>query len=166
MQGRPRKPGSLKQGNSETKNQKEERAELEKKIGSHKDQVMHVPENLDERAKEYYKFLTTELEVTDLLANLDIPILSQTADCLSRMDEADEEIAENGMFINQLDRNNNEIRKENPAVGAKLKYLNHFKGLVGQLGLSPSSRASLVSMNIEKQEEELDPVLQILNRNN
>lgn len=159
---RARKPASLKQGKSESKAQLEIRAEAEERLRGNTDLFKDVPEHLDELAQEYYHFIVTELEISDILSNLDIPLLEQTADCLSKMRQADEIINEEGIIIKQLDRYGNEIIKEHPAVGTKQKYLNQFRALSNQLGLSPASRAQLAGMKIEKKEEEEDPLLQIL----
>ena len=159
---RPRKPASLKKGKSETKAQLEVRAEQEQKLKGNTNLFENIPEHLDELAKQYYKFLITELEISNILSNLDIPLLEQTADCLSKMRQADDIINKEGIIIRQLDRYGHEIIKEHPAVGTKQKYLNQFRALSTQLGLSPSSRAQLAGMQIEKKQEEEDPLLKIL----
>lgn len=159
---RARKPASLKQGHSETKAQLEERAEAERKLMGNDNLVQVVPDYLDELAQEYYQFLVNELEISDILSNLDIPLLEQTADCLSKMRQADDIINEEGLILNQQDRYGSVQIKEHPAVGTKQKYLNQFRALSQQLGLSPASRAQLAGMKIEKKEEEEDPLLQVL----
>ncbi|PHA62872.1 phage terminase small subunit P27 family [Bacillus wiedmannii] len=159
---RPRKPASLKQGKSESQAQLAERAEMEERLKGNTDLFKDVPEHLDELAQEYYHFIVTELEISDILSNLDIPLLEQTADCLSKMRQADDIINEEGIIIRQLDRYGSELIKEHPAVGTKQKYLNQFRALSNQLGLSPSSRAQLAGMKIDKQEEDEDPLLKIL----
>ncbi|MEK5205248.1 phage terminase small subunit P27 family [Bacillus sp. FSL R10-2789] len=159
---RPRKPASLKQGKSETQAQLEIRAEAEKRLMGNDNLLQEVPDYLDELAQAYYKFLVHELEISDILSNLDIPLLEQTADCLSKMRQADDIINEEGIIIKQIDRYGNEMIKEHPAVGTKQKYLNQFRALSTQLGLSPASRAQLAGMKIEKKEEDEDPLLKVL----
>ena len=159
---RPRKPASLKQGHSETKAQLEIRAEAEERLKGNTNLFREIPEHLDELAKEYYYFIVTELEISDILSNLDIPLLEQTADCLSKMRQADEIINAEGIIIRQQDRYGSELIKEHPAVGTKQKYLNQFRALSTQLGLSPASRAQLAGMKVDEQEENEDPLLQIL----
>lgn len=159
---RPRKPASLKQGHSESKAQLQERAEVEEQLTGNNDLINNVPEYLDELAQEYYKFLVNELEISNILCNLDIPLLEQTADCLSKMRQADEIINKEGIIIYQIDRYGNEQIKEHPAVNTKQKYLNQFRALSTQLGLSPASRAQLAGLKIEKKEQEEDPLLKIL----
>ncbi|PED63985.1 phage terminase small subunit P27 family [Priestia megaterium] len=159
---RARKPASLKQGHSETKAQLEIRAEAEKRLMGNSDLLKDIPDYLDELAQAYYNFLVHELEISDILSNLDIPLLEQTADCLSKMRQCDDIINEEGLILNQEDRYGNSQPKEHPAVGTKQKYLNQFRALSQQLGLSPASRAQLAGMKVEKQEQEEDPLLQVL----
>ena len=66
---RPRKPASLKKGKSETKAQLEARAEQEQKLKGNTNLFENIPEHLDELAKQYYKFLVTELEISNILSN-------------------------------------------------------------------------------------------------
>lgn len=159
---RPRKPASLKQGKSETKAQLDIRAEAEKRLMGNDNLLQEVPDYLDELAQAYYKFLVTELEISNILSNLDIPLIEQTADCLSKMRQADDIINAEGIIINQVDRYGNEQTKEHPAVGTKQKYLNQFRALSTQLGLSPASRAQLAGMQNDKKADEEDPLLQLL----
>lgn len=160
---RSKKPASLKSGNTESKAQLEERASKEKSLNGNDDLVSHIPEHLDELAKEYYKFLVEELQIGEILSNLDIPLLEQTSDCLSKMRKADEYIKKEGILVEQHDRNSNIIVKEHPAVNTKQKYLNQFRALSTQLGLSPASRAQLADMQKDKDDNDADPLLEILN---
>lgn len=159
---RPRKPAAVKAGKSETKAHLEERQEIEKEIKGNSDKIYNIPEQLDDLGKEYYMFLIEELEASNILSNLDIPVLTQTADSLSKMEQADDIIKREGIIYSTYDRFDNEIPKEHPAVGIKQKYLNQFRALSTQLGLSPSARASLSEMKIQAKKEDEDPVLKIL----
>lgn len=159
---RPRKPASLKHGHSESKEQLRQRDEAEKELLGSTDKIKDVPEHLDDLAKQYYVFLTTELEISDILSNLDIPLLEQTSDCLSKIRQADSYINRNGLIITELDRYGIEREKENPAVATKQKYLNQFRALSTQLGLSPASRATLAGLKVEEENNSNDALLQIL----
>lgn len=161
---RARKPASLKAGKSETKEQLAARGAIEKQLLGGTDKIGIVPEHLDELAKVYYQFLVTELEISGLLSNLDVPVLEQTADTLSKIRECDENLNKDGLVITKIDRYGHENQMENPYVKIKMAYLNQFRSLANQLGLSPSSRASLASKKIEAKEEAEDPLLQILRR--
>lgn len=159
---RPRKPASLKQGKSETKEQLKIRAEAEERLMGNTNLLKDTPDYLDELAQAYYNFLVHELEISDILSNLDIPLLEQTADSLSKMRQCDDILNEEGLILRTFDRYGNDLIKEHPAVGTKQKYLNQFRALSTQLGLSPSSRAQLAGMQIEQQRDDEDPLLQIL----
>lgn len=159
---RPRKPASLKQGNSESKEQLEIRAEAEKRLIGNSNLINEVPDHLDELAQVYYEFLVHELEISDILSNLDIPLLEQTADSLSKMRQCDDILNKTGLIITSSDRYGTEIIKEHPAVSTKQKYLNQFRSLSTQLGLSPASRAQLAGMQVAQTEVDNDPLLKIL----
>lgn len=158
----PRKPASLKKGKSESQETLKKRAEMEERLMGNIDKINNIPEYLDPLAQAYYEFLIRELEISDILSNLDIPVLEQTADCLSKIRDCDEMINAEGIIITSIDRYGNEQIKEHPAVGTKHRYLNQFRTLANQLGLSPSSRAQLAGMKLEKKEQEEDPLLKVL----
>ncbi|EEL89660.1 Phage terminase, P27 [Bacillus cereus AH1272] len=159
---RPRKPARFKKGRSENKQELSARDKQEQRLMGNTDKLKTVPDYLDPLAKAYYKFLITELEISELLTNLDIPILEQTADSLSKLRQCDDILNTEGILITTYDRNGNEIMKEHPTVKTKMAYMNQFKSLSTQLGMSPSSRAQLAGMQIEKKQEESDPLLQLL----
>ena len=159
---RPRKPVSLHTGKKYNKAQKEELAKAEKDMRGNTDLLNEIPKHLDPLAQVYYEFIIKELEVSDVLSNLDIPLLEQTADSLSKMRQCDDIINESGILLKTVDRYGNDLIKEHPTIGTKQKYLNQFRALSTQLGLSPSSRALLTGLQIEKQTEEDDPLLKIL----
>ena len=78
------------------------------------------------------------------------------------MEQADQFIRDEGLLYYKYDKEGNQEPKEHPAVGIKQKYLTQFRALSTQLGLSPSSRASLAEMNMQKEEDEEDPVLKVI----
>lgn len=159
---RPRKPAQVKAGKSETKEHLNERSKIEEQMAGNNDRIKDVPETLDSLGKEYYKILIGDLSEATFLSNLDIPLLTQTADCLSKMQQADEIIDKDGIMYVTYDKMGNKIPKEHPMVGTKQKYLNQYRALCTQLGLSPSARASLSEMKVQAAKNEEDPVLQIL----
>jgi len=159
---RPRKPATLKQGKSETKAQLEVRAAAEEMLIGNTDLLQEAPEHLDDLGRAYYMFLITELEISGILSNLDIPLLEQTADSLSKMRQADKILNAEGLLIYNVDRYGQDQIKEHPAVGTKQKYLTQFRALSTQLGLSPASRAQLAGMQIDQKADEEDPLLRIL----
>lgn len=159
---RPRKPAALKAGNSENKGDLDNREELENQLSGEDNLVWIIPEELDDYGKEYYEFLINEFSEANFLSNLDVPLLTQTADCLSKMRLADEIIDREGIKYDTFDKFGNTIPKEHPTVKTKLAYLTQYRALSTQLGLSPSARASLSQMKMVAKEEEEDPLLAAL----
>ncbi|HDR4366792.1 TPA: phage terminase small subunit P27 family [Bacillus cereus] len=159
---RPRKPASLKQGRSESSKDLKARQEQEKRLMGNDDKLHIVPDYLDSLAQAYYKYLVTELEISGVLTNLDIPLLEQTADAMSKIRQCDDIINAEGLRIKQKDKYGKDVVKEHPTVKTKMAYLGQFKSLSTQLGMSPSSRAQLAGMQVQAKEEEADPLLQLL----
>jgi len=162
---RPRQMASTKQGKSETKEHLDARAKVEEEFRGEASLLRQAPEWLDEYGVQYYHFMLDQMEQFDFLGNLDIPVISQTADCLSKMRQLDEYLKkpDTDLIIHIFDKQGNDIPKENPAIGTKLKYLVQFRALATQLGLSPSSRAQLAEMQMDSKKEEVDEVSKILN---
>lgn len=156
------KPASLKGSEDKNSNSKE-RAYMSKKeeeLRGHSELVNEVPDYLSDLAKEYYVFIVEELEISGILSNLDIPILVQTAETLAIIRECDEDIQENTMFA--VDARG--VRRRNPAVDIRAKAVEQFKQMANQLGMTPSSRASLAMQSLEKAKEEKDPLMNVLNK--
>lgn len=128
------------------------------------EKVSDIPEHLSDLAKEYYRFIVNEMEVSGILANLDIPVLSLTCETMAIIRNAEEDINENGLFEYSEDRYGNTVKKKNPAIDIRDKYTSQVKSLLVQLGMTPSARASLASLNIQKEEQEKDPLAQLLKK--
>lgn len=160
--GRPKSPAATKAGNSESKEQLKARAAMEESLKGNTNLLNIVPDGLSEDAQLYYKFLVHELTICDLLSNLDVPILKLTAICLSRLDEVEARITQDGMFVETPDRNGFMVLKEHPAVKTQNTLASQFRAYCGQLGLSPSARASLAGLKMEAKAEETDPVVRAL----
>ena len=159
----PRKPASLKKGNTESKEMLKERELLEEKLRGNDNLLEEVPAHLDEYAKEYYVFLIEELKESGLLCNLDIPTIANAADCVSKMIECDNIINRDGLIEVSYDKFGTPIKKENPAIKTKHNYMTKYVQLSNALGLDPSSRASLAAKKIEAKETQASPLMQILN---
>jgi len=162
---RPRQIASGKKGKSETKEHLDARAIVEEEMRGEDSLLRQAPSWLDEYGVIYYHFMLDQMEQFDFLGNLDIPVVAQTADCLSKMQQLDEYLKEpdTDLIIHIYDKQGNDVPKENPAIGTKLKYLVQFRALATQLGLSPSSRAQLAEMQIQEGVQEKDVVDAIIN---
>lgn len=160
--GRPKKPASLQTGNNMSKAEKDRLAKAEQEIKGNDDMIYDVPNHLDDRAKKYYKFIIDQLNATNLLSNLDKPLVEQVADSLSKIRQCDEIINRDGVLIDEEDRSGKIAQREHPTIATKMKYLDRFRNLSTQLGMSPSSRAALAALNIEKIEEDEDMLINLL----
>lgn len=160
--GRPKSPASNKAGKSETKEQLEARAAMEESLKGDTNLLNIVPDGLSEDARLYFQFLVHELTICDLLSNLDVPILKLTASCLARLDEVEERLLEDGTFIEVPDRSGMMVLKEHPGVKVQNTLVSQFRAYCGQLGLSPSARASLAGLKIEAKLADEDPVAKVL----
>lgn len=156
-------PASLKTGDTENKKQLKERHEVEQSLKGGTDLVYVTPTHLDPLAKMYYEFLVDELKPTEILANLDIPLLEQTADCLSKIRQCEQMIDKLGLFYEEQDRYGHTKVVENVAVKTKMNLLTKYVQFSNLLGLSPSARAEIASKKIEAQQNQEDPLLKILN---
>lgn len=160
-------PAYLRQENKShhhSKDELDEMIKIEKELRGENDLLDQAPETLSDLGKQYYYFIVNELVKRDILSNLDIPMVEQAADCLDKMQIADEMLNDQGMFIQGKDTRGNEFLKEHPAVGTKQKYLNQFRYCAGQLGMSPSSRAQLAQAKIEQKVEDDKPLSKIMER--
>lgn len=170
MAGRTTKPAALRETSGPNRDRNHTKGEIEKMrkaeeaLGGNSEKVSDVPDYLSELGKEYYMFITEEMEVSGVLKNLDIPVVVQISETLAMIRECDADIIEDGLFYMEPDRNGRKIKKKNPAVDIRDKSVSQFKQLATQLGMTPASRSNLASLNLEKQKEEEDPLAKILNR--
>src|SRR5699024_7207227 len=111
--------------------------------------LFEIPEYLDDLSKGYYIFILNELKDTGVLCNVDKPTLEQTADCLSKIRQADEIINQEGIMVESMDRYGNITAKEHPMIKTKQTYLQRYMQLSNCLGLDPSARASLAAKKVE-----------------
>lgn len=109
------------------------------------------PKHLTTDQKKVFDTIVGELEASGILGNLDVWILETAAIAIDRLQEI--EI----MINNDID---NLINKS--LMSAKDKYTKDFFRCCNELCLSPQSRAKLGNLNLKQQEDEADPLLQIL----
>jgi len=157
--GRPAMASSVRKGKDMNKQELAIREEAEKRLLGDIEQVKEVPEILDELAQAYYLFMVENLETSNLLGNLDIPLLTETAFCLARLEETRSTMIRVGTLAYELDKNGNEKVKKHPIVDVYNTLLNQFKTLGGQLCMSPSARTQMANMQLQNKEDEKDPVL-------
>lgn len=165
MAGRPAKPAhyqdATKDRNYNTK-QIESMKKQEAALRGNTDNVMEVPNHLSDLGKHYYSSIVEEMKQSEVLGNLDIPLISLTAETLAIIRDCEERINDDGLFYTVTDRNGDIVQKPHPAVNVRDKNLTQVKSLLTQLGMTPSSRASLAADNVKQEKESQDPLLKVL----
>ena len=160
--GRPAMASSVRKGNDMNKDELKVREEAEKRLMGDIDLVKEAPTTLDPLAQAYYLYMVENLETSNLLSNLDIPLLTETAFTLARLEETKETLLEVGTLAYEVDKMGNEKVKKHPIVDVYNTLLNQFKTLGGQLCMSPSARTQMASLQLQAKEDEDDPVLKAL----
>jgi len=131
-----------------------QRKEQEEKLKGSNDLVYTPPKHLSTANKKLYKTLVGQLKNSDILCDLDMIILENTVDSISRMRECNELITRDGITY---ENTKGDILK-NPACQAYKDYNAIFNKCCQELGLSPSARARLAFGNLQSQLENEDPV--------
>lgn len=146
---RPSKPIEGCTG-ARTNAEKERRKENEKKLRGDNDKLK-PPSYLTKEAKKIFKWIVKESKEGKLFGNVDVFILEQFSNTYARYRELEME------YNYEKDRDiKKELRKE------LKRETDQLPRLYNELGLSPSTRAKLGSLNLKKEEDENDPVLQLL----
>lgn len=156
------KPIDLTTGNR-TKKEIENRKLQEERLKGNSNLINTVPKWLCKEAKKEYKKIIKELKNSDILTNVDIPIVAIVADAYVKMYQADMVIQKEGMFIKKISDRGAENLVEHPATKIYKQYNSIYKQYLMELGLSPSSRAKLSIINSNVEEEKEDALLAILN---
>ncbi|MEG1141832.1 MAG: phage terminase small subunit P27 family [Clostridia bacterium] len=154
-------PVALQTGHR-TKEELENRKQVEELLKGSNDRVEVVPDWLCNLGKEKYTNLVNDLKSSDILTNVDIPVVAIVADAIAKMHQLNEVLKIEGMFITKLSDRGSENIVEHPATKLYKQYNAIYKQYLAELGLSPSSRAKLGVLNQQAKEEEQDPLLKIL----
>lgn len=147
--GKAPKPVALQTANL-TKEQIETRQEQEERLKGNDDRVYRPPKELRKEIKAIYKNLVDELRDANILNNLDIEILTTTANAIYMMKEARRCIEKSGSVI--LDKSGKLVKS--PYVQVEESYYKIFHTCSLQLGLSPSSRAKIAMIAAESEEDD------------
>jgi P27 family predicted phage terminase small subunit len=132
-----------------TKEEEAIRIASEKKLKGNSDNLK-PPTHLSPDQKKIFKYIVSETEVSGILGNLDVYIVSQAAVCIDRLQKMESEI------------NNNVGLLENTAfMGSKKSYATEMFRCCNELSLSPQSRAKLSIVSAQKLEKK-NPLLAAL----
>lgn len=126
------------------------RREAENKLKGNND-LIKPPSFLSSKQKRIFNFISKELVNVNILNNLDITLLEVCSIAIDRIREIESKINKNP-----------DLLSDNKFISIKNKYTQEFFKCMQELGLSPSARARLALLNIEKEDKESDPVLKIL----
>lgn len=126
------------------------RKEAENKLKGNND-LIKPPSYLSSKQKRIFKFISKELLNVNILNNLDVSLLEVCSIAIDRIREIENKINKNP-----------ELLLDNKLIVIKNKYTQDFFKCMQELGLSPSARARLALLNIEKEDKENDPLLKIL----
>ncbi len=127
------------------KEEKERRQEAEDKLKGNDDKVYKPPLGMNPRVAKIYLAIVEELKHAKVLNNLDIDLISITADSIYRLGVARKNLDEHGEVIADF---NGKLTKS-PWVQITKDYQAIFHAGVRELGLSPSSRAKLAMYQVE-----------------
>lgn len=150
---RPTKPIEGCTG-ARTNAEKERRKENEEKLRGDNDKLK-PPSYLTKEAKKIFKWIVKESKEANLFGNVDRFVLAQFSDTYATWEE-----------LVKMYHNEKDFEKKEKIDRMKKRYTDQLPRLYNELGLSPSTRAKLGSLNLKKEEDEKDPVLQLLEKMN
>lgn len=133
-----------------TKEEKEIRLKAEEKLKGGADKIT-PPKHLNKEQKKIFRNIVKELEVSGILGNLDIYILSTCSIALDRIQTIETMINDTPTLISDKD-----LRMSND------KYTKDFFRCCNELSLSPQSRAKIGNIALQNQQEKQDPLLKLL----
>lgn len=147
------KPVDTKAG-AITKSERERRQRAESTIRGTRPINQDPPESLSDEAKAVYKTILENLPL-DQLNETDGFTVEVVADAITNMRRCRRDIVRAGLFVEKIDRNNNQIREQNAAVNVYQKYSDILKKYIAELGLSPAARSRIASL--AKEPEQTNP---------
>ena len=125
--------------------EKERRQEAEDKLKGNDDKVYKPSRGMNPRVAKIYIAIVEELKHAKVLNNLDIDLISITADSIYRLGVARKNLDEHGEVIADF---NGKLFKS-PWVQIIKDCQAIFHASVRKLGLSPSSRAKFAMYQVE-----------------
>ena len=147
---RPTKSAKVLHQCSQTKAELQKRIETEDKLRGKTDRIK-PDAYLTKKQKDIFNNIVNELNNAGILGNLDVYLLNQMSITIDRLQELEK-------IINKditMSFNPDIIRSRN-------SYSKDFQRLCNELSLSPQSRAKFGNINLQKEQEQGDPVLKLL----
>lgn len=147
---RPAKAVATKTGKIGNEEQ-QQRLQIESKLKGGKEKLV-PPLYLTDDQMQIFNYIMDELEEANILGNLDLFVLSQTAICVDRVQKLEKEINDNPDLI-----------RNNAFMAGKDKYSKDFFRCCNELCLSPQSRAKLSISTIKPGAEKKKTIMDLLN---
>jgi P27 family predicted phage terminase small subunit len=148
---RPSKSAKVLHPKSQTKAEINARIEMEDKIRGNGEKIV-PPSRLNANQKRIFNYIVAEIKASNILGNLDTFVLETACVAIDRLQNIEKII--NQDFDRICDKD---------LMAAKNKYTSDFFKCCQELSLSPSSRAKMGIFAANKQMEEADPLLKLLN---
>ncbi|AZV56791.1 phage terminase small subunit P27 family [Clostridium sp. AWRP] len=136
-----------------TKEEKELRTKQEEILSQLPNDKIKPPTWLSKRSKKIFKEIVSELNVTQILANLDVHDLSVLSGAFDKYIEAT--IALNTGTLTVMETNKNGSTKEVPSPYIRIQngYADIIKKYSTEFGLTPASRQRLIQINTEVKDD-------------
>ena len=150
---RPTKSAKLLHPKSQTKAEINTRIKVEDTLKGDSERL--EPSNrLNANQKRIFQYIVDELKPSKILGNLDSYVLEMGAVAIDRLQGIEKIINQDFDMI---------YNKE--LMSAKSKYTSDFLKFVNEACLSPQSRAKMGIIASNKQMEDMDPLLKVLQKN-
>lgn len=147
---RPAKAVATKTGKIGNEEQ-QKRLQIESKLKGGREKLV-PPLYLTDDQMQIFNYIMDELEESNILGNLDLFVLSQTAICVDRVQKLEKEINDNPDLI-----------RNNAFMAGKDKYSKDFFRCCNELCLSPQSRAKLSIATVKPGAEKKKAIMDLLN---
>lgn len=148
--GRPAKAVATKTGKIGTEEQ-QRRLQIEDSLRVGTDKLI-PPLYLTEDQMAIFNYIMGELAEANILGNLDLYVLSQTAICIDRVQKLEKQINDDPDLI-----------RNNAFMAGKDKYSKDFFRCCNELCLSPQSRAKLSISTVKPGTEKKKTIMDLLN---
>ena len=150
---RPTKSAKLLHPKSQTKAEINTRIKVEDTLKGDSERL-EPPNRLNANQKRIFQYIVDELKPSKILGNLDSYVLEMGAVAIDRLQAIEKIINQDFDMI---------YNKE--LMSAKSKYTSDFLKFVNEACLSPQSRAKMGIIASNKQMEDADPLLKVLQKN-
>ena len=113
------------------------------------------PEWLDDKGKQEWKRIITELKRLELVTNIDVAALAICCDAYSKYVRATGDINKVGLLVSYTNKGGNKNVSPNPLINIATKYSEIYKKYCNEFGLTPSSR---IKLTVSKEFEKVNPL--------